>query len=60
MTPESSEVSAASVPETDSWLPLEPFYEPDGGEPWPPPGAYPFVRGVRPDGYRSRLWTMRQ
>ncbi len=25
-----------------------------------PPGAFPFVRGVRPDGYRGRLWTMRQ
>src|SRR5437660_1570359 len=24
------------------------------------PGSYPFVRGVRADGYRSRLWTMRQ
>ncbi|HYL70127.1 MAG TPA: methylmalonyl-CoA mutase family protein, partial [Candidatus Dormibacteraeota bacterium] len=40
-------------------MPLEPYYE-DGSEPWPPPGAYPFVRGVRPDGYRERLWTMRQ
>ena len=24
------------------------------------PGAYPFVRGIRRDGYRGRLWTMRQ
>lgn len=24
------------------------------------PGEYPFTRNVRPDGYRSRLWTMRQ
>ncbi len=24
------------------------------------PGAFPFTRGVRPDGYRGRLWTMRQ
>ena len=24
------------------------------------PGAYPYTRGVRPDGYRGRLWTMRQ
>jgi methylmalonyl-CoA mutase N-terminal domain/subunit len=24
------------------------------------PGAYPFTRGVQPDMYRGRLWTMRQ
>jgi methylmalonyl-CoA mutase N-terminal domain/subunit len=24
------------------------------------PGEYPFTRGVRPDGYRGRPWTMRQ
>jgi methylmalonyl-CoA mutase N-terminal domain/subunit len=24
------------------------------------PGEYPYTRGVRPAGYRSRLWTMRQ
>ena len=24
------------------------------------PGAYPFTRGIRPDMYRGRLWTMRQ
>jgi methylmalonyl-CoA mutase N-terminal domain/subunit len=24
------------------------------------PGTYPFLRGVRADGYRTRLWTMRQ
>jgi methylmalonyl-CoA mutase N-terminal domain/subunit len=24
------------------------------------PGAYPYTRGVRPDGYRGRPWTMRQ
>jgi methylmalonyl-CoA mutase N-terminal domain/subunit len=25
-----------------------------------PPGLYPFTRGIYPDMYRSRLWTMRQ
>jgi methylmalonyl-CoA mutase, N-terminal domain len=25
-----------------------------------PPGTYPFTRGIRPDGYRGRAWTMRQ
>ncbi|MEL7483556.1 MAG: methylmalonyl-CoA mutase family protein [Planctomycetota bacterium] len=24
------------------------------------PGAYPYTRGLYPEGYRSRLWTMRQ
>jgi methylmalonyl-CoA mutase N-terminal domain/subunit len=24
------------------------------------PGAYPFTRGIFPDGFRGRLWTMRQ
>jgi methylmalonyl-CoA mutase N-terminal domain/subunit len=24
------------------------------------PGAYPYTRGLHPDGYRGRLWTMRQ
>ncbi len=24
------------------------------------PGAFPYVRGIRSDGYRGRLWTMRQ
>ena len=24
------------------------------------PGAFPFTRGIRPDGYRDRPWTMRQ
>ena len=24
------------------------------------PGGYPFTRGIRPDMYRGRLWTMRQ
>ncbi|HEY8761064.1 MAG TPA: methylmalonyl-CoA mutase family protein [Candidatus Dormibacteraeota bacterium] len=38
----------------DSGVPLEPYY----GE--PPPGEFPYTRGIRPDGYRGRLWTMRQ
>ena len=24
------------------------------------PGEFPFTRGVQPDMYRSKLWTMRQ
>src|SRR5262244_1996229 len=30
------------------------------GEASDPPGAYPFTRGIYPDMYRTRLWTMRQ
>jgi methylmalonyl-CoA mutase, N-terminal domain len=26
----------------------------------PPPGKFPYTRGLFPQGYRSRLWTMRQ
>ena len=24
------------------------------------PGEYPFTRGIFPDGFRGRMWTMRQ
>ena len=48
---------------TDSGIELRPIYGPP-----PPvdrdtigePGAFPFTRGVYPDMYRGRLWTMRQ
>src|SRR5947209_14560181 len=48
---------------TASGLPREPVYGPDA---LPPPdaigkpGEYPFTRGLHPDGYRRKLWTMRQ
>ncbi|MGH7705457.1 MAG: acyl-CoA mutase large subunit family protein [Candidatus Dormibacteria bacterium] len=45
--------------ETESQLPLDPWYGVGGPEP-PPPGQPPYTRGLRRDGYRSRLWTMRQ
>jgi len=45
----------------DSGLPLKPFYTPaDAGPAEPPPGEFPFTRGIRKDAYRGRLWTMRQ
>ena len=45
----------------DSGLPLKPFYTPaDAGAAEPPPGEFPFTRGLRGDAYRGRLWTMRQ
>lgn len=49
----------------DSGLILEPLYDPTNSqfdyEPdlaWP--GMYPFTRGVQPNMYRGRFWTMRQ
>jgi len=54
----------ASVPhpeQTGSGLPLRPWYGEDPELPEPaPPGKPPYTRGIRPDGYRKRLWTMRQ
>jgi methylmalonyl-CoA mutase N-terminal domain/subunit len=45
----------------DSGLPLEAVYtEEDGLREEPPPGEFPFTRGIRPDMYRGRHWTMRQ
>jgi methylmalonyl-CoA mutase, N-terminal domain len=44
---------------TGSGLPLDPVYEKPADVP-PPPGEFPFVRGARVEGYRQRLWTMRQ
>jgi methylmalonyl-CoA mutase, N-terminal domain len=46
--------------QTESGLPLEPAYVAAGTPEWPPPGEFPFTRGVRAEGYRGRLWTMRQ
>ena len=39
---------------TLSGIPVEAVYG-DG----PAPGEFPYTRGVHPDMYRSRLWTMR-
>jgi len=51
---------------TDSGITIEQVYGPDALAGWDPderlgaPGAYPYTRGIRPDMYRGRLWTMRQ
>jgi methylmalonyl-CoA mutase, N-terminal domain len=50
---------------TDSGIEIQPIYGPDsidlGVESEPGgPGEFPFTRGVYPDMYRRRLWTMRQ
>jgi len=49
---------------TASGIEIQTVYGP-GQEDEPPgaleaPGAYPYTRGIRGDGYRGRLWTMRQ
>ncbi len=50
---QSSESSTAGKPKA--------VYEPeDVQSPPPPPGTYPYTRGIYPTMYRGRLWTMRQ
>jgi methylmalonyl-CoA mutase, N-terminal domain len=45
----------------DGGLELKPAYTAgDVGPEPPPPGEYPFTRGIRREMYRGRLWTMRQ
>ncbi|MGH7727351.1 MAG: acyl-CoA mutase large subunit family protein [Vulcanimicrobiaceae bacterium] len=52
--------NASGIPLRSAYLPTDLAWARErlGGA--PPPGAFPFVRGIRPDGYRERLWTMRQ
>jgi len=50
---------------TDSGIEIEHLYTEDDvqkdlGEKLGAPGEYPFTRGIHPDMYRSRQWTMRQ
>ena len=53
--------------ETTSKIPLKPYYVPadlpapfDYSTDLGNPGEFPFTRGIQPDMYRGRLWTMRQ
>lgn len=46
--------------QTDSGIPVDPVYGPVERPPLGEPGAFPFTRGVYPDMYRGRVWTMRQ
>jgi methylmalonyl-CoA mutase, N-terminal domain len=50
---------------TDSGIEIQPVYGPEqpsqaSGDELGAPGSFPFTRGVYPDMYRKRLWTMRQ
>src|SRR5215471_17871400 len=44
---------------TISGVPVEPVYGP-GDYQNPPPGEFPYTRGIHRDMYRGKLWTMRQ
>jgi methylmalonyl-CoA mutase, N-terminal domain len=47
--------------ETESGIPVKPVYRRDDAPAdRSDPGTFPYTRGVRPDGYRERPWTMRQ
>ena len=54
------------APETSYGMPLKSLYTPEDAADRDYlrdlgfPGSYPFTRGIRPDMYRGRLWTMRQ
>jgi methylmalonyl-CoA mutase N-terminal domain/subunit len=46
---------------TASGIPIAPLYRAsDVGPEEPPPGEFPFTRGIYPRMYRDRPWTMRQ
>ncbi|MGE5414635.1 MAG: methylmalonyl-CoA mutase family protein, partial [Syntrophomonadaceae bacterium] len=56
MKPGSRDEKRGNLPaETSSGIPIDPFY----GAP-PAPGEFPYARGISPEGYRGRYWTMRQ
>ena len=46
---------------TRSGIEIQPLYGPDDVRaPPPPPGEYPFTRGIHKNMYLGKLWTMRQ
>src|SRR5580658_8483907 len=47
---------------TLSGIPAEPVYTPAdvAGLEIPPPGAFPYTRGIHESMYQGKLWTMRQ
>ena len=57
---------SGAVDRTISDVPLKTLYEPrdvahlDLARDLAYPGQYPYTRGLHPNGYRDRLWTMRQ
>jgi len=58
-------LTAAEGPRSPSGIPIARVYRPaDGAGDYDrdlgDPGVFPFTRGIQPDMYRGRLWTMRQ
>jgi methylmalonyl-CoA mutase, N-terminal domain len=53
---------SGALDRTISDVPLKTVYGPEdiAGLELPAPGDYPYTRGIHPNGYRDRLWTMRQ
>jgi methylmalonyl-CoA mutase, N-terminal domain len=57
---------SGAIDRTISDVPLQTVYGPDDiahldlARDLPSPGKYPYTRGIHPNGYRDRLWTMRQ
>jgi len=49
----------ATAATTLSGHPLQPVYAMASTPAAPPPGEYPYTRGIYPEMYRKRLWTMR-
>jgi methylmalonyl-CoA mutase N-terminal domain/subunit len=46
---------------TISGVPVDPLYGPESAPAdLPPPGDFPYTRGIHRDMYRGKLWTMRQ
>ncbi|MGH2793632.1 MAG: methylmalonyl-CoA mutase family protein, partial [Actinomycetota bacterium] len=60
------ESAAAGERTTPSGIPVEPVYQPENAAGLDHerdlglPGEFPFARGIYPDMYRGKTWTMRQ
>ncbi|HEY5341594.1 MAG TPA: methylmalonyl-CoA mutase family protein, partial [Candidatus Aquilonibacter sp.] len=57
-----SEPGSGAIDRTISDVPLKAVYGPQdaAGADLTAPGEYPYTRGIHANGYRDRLWTMRQ
>ena len=55
-------MSDSTTRSTDSGIPIKPVYVATDlpGADTGTPGQFPFTRGIQPDMYRGKLWTMRQ
>jgi methylmalonyl-CoA mutase N-terminal domain/subunit len=66
VTPDKQDPQDSPERSTDSGIEIKPVYRAADLDGWDPgtqlgdPGTYPYTRGVHPQMYRSKLWTMRQ